>query len=262
MANAQWTGNIRYVRTSKLCRAYYGTEKFVPSTISKRPPAVGRMGGGRSLKRCTAFILAIAAAFLTAGCSGFGGTADSEQTASIPPRPRSVEQGVEQAKAAGLNDLVQLDELHYAVSSDWSMREEDATDTGDMIARIYTVPGEDGAALDVLRKGISLIERDALEEGKRNLGSIGQFTKQWESTYGLTLTTELTDRQLPEGAQHGWVFESLTEGRGGRGIILVADMYMFAVYYAAEDAADNPFTDIWDALVGSLWIDAPQREPA
>lgn len=199
-------------------------------------------------------MLALCAFILTACAAG---NADSAATMSVPPRPGSSAQAAEDAQKAGLDEEAVLGELHYRVDSNWTMREEDETETGDMIFRIYTLPDDDTAALDVLRKGISLIERDALAEGKRNLGSVGQFTKQWESTYGISLTQELTDNQLPPGAEYGWVFESLGESRGGQGVLLIADMYMYAVYYAAEDSTDNPFQEVWNAIFGSVWIDEP-----
>lgn len=175
----------------------------------------------------------------------------------MPPRPGSSEEAERRAENAGLDEEAVLGELHYRISSDWSEREEDNSETADMISRIYVPQEKDGGALDVMRKGISLVERDALAEGKRNLGSVGQFIKQWESTYGISITQEMTDRQLPSGADQGWAFESVSDGRGGRGMLLLADMYLYAVYYAAEDSANNAFRDIWADIAGSVWIERP-----
>lgn len=236
------------------------------TNFGRPEPEAGRRTGrrrGESVRRLAA-ACTLGCLILT-GCGPIGfnvgsGVPDADSAEIVVPlKPATREQAAEDAEAAGLNESQSLMGLSYRVSGSWSETEEDMTEEGQMMYRVYTPEGG-GSALDVMAKGISLIERDALAEGKRNLGSVGQFMKQWESTYGLTLTQELDADQLPDGADMAWVFESLGAGRGGQGIILIADMYMYSVYYAAEDSQDNPFRDIWNALIGCIEADPPHED--
>lgn len=228
------------------------------------------------MKRTAA--LCMLCAMLFAGCAGGPAaevssapsqvqTAETESAAqpsgrnreqvTIPSMPATREEAARNAEAAGLSDVQELMGMTYRVNGDWKVTEQDNMAEGEMFSRIYTPSGAD-ASLDVMGKGISLIELDALSEGKRNLGSVGQFQKQWESTYGISVTQDLTSDQLPPGADMGWAFESQSVGRGGQGVLLIAGQYMYAIYYAAERVQDNPFRGIWDAIVGSVSIEPQQ----